>query len=171
MIWIGYSDEGVGTFPDADGQLANSIGAIVCSDSTGKLLWSFNGDGQDQPWIIDCYAMSLSANTLWACCYTDFPIVRIENGTMRQWRNSITGARAIAVDDDHVVLAGGYDNEADRIALLRLDGDRATYLGKLTFPLLRNAKLIQGQSNTLHVVAQGNWTRIEVVEIRAALGL
>ena len=39
------------------------------------MLWRFNGEERADLFIADCYAMALDGNTLWACPYTDFPIV------------------------------------------------------------------------------------------------
>ena len=117
------------------------------------------------------YALALDGNTLWCCPYTDFPIVRVKDGVVVHWRNNVAGASALAVDGEYVLLAGGYDDKSERIALLRLDGDRAQQIGEWRFqPWKRNAAhLLQGQGATLHIVGQGRWTKLSLTTIRAAL--
>jgi hypothetical protein len=99
-----------------------------------------------------------------------FPIVRVEGGVVRHWRNEIAGARALAVDGDHVLLAGGYKDKSERIALLRLSGDLAQQIGEWRFPApeLNTAHLLQGQGATLHIVGHGRWTKLSLATIRAA---
>src|SRR5215831_11736294 len=103
--------------------------------------------------IDDCYALTLDGFTLWCCPYTDFPIVKVERDEVRRWRNKVAGARALAVEGDLVLLAGGYGDQAERIALLRLGDDQAHQIGKWQFQRSdRNAaRLLQGRGETLHI--------------------
>ena len=56
----------------------------------------------------DCYALNATDDGVWACPYTDFPLVRFVPGEpVRWWRNEITGPQAIAIDDIKALLAGG----------------------------------------------------------------
>jgi hypothetical protein len=86
------------------------------------------------------------------------------------WRNEVAGARALAVDGDHVLLAGAYNDKSERIALLRLDGDLAQQIGEWRFraPERDAARLLQGQGATLHIVGHGRWTKVSLATIRAA---
>src|SRR5262249_30512228 len=103
--------------------------------------------------------------------HTEFPIIRVADGVVDHWQNDITGACALAVDDEYVLLAGGYDDEVDRIALLRLDGDRAKQIGEWRFglPDRTAAHLVQGQGATLHIVGQGRWTKLSLPTVRASV--
>jgi|SRR5579872_216924 len=169
-IWVGYFDEGVFSNPHKDGSFPVSSSGIARFDRDGSVLWRFNGEDR-KLFVIDCYAMALDGNTLWSCPYTDFPIVRVRDGVVDRWKNDIAGASAIAVDGDHVLLAGGYKENANRIALLHLAGDRARSLGKWRFPGWQQstAHLMQGQGDTLHIVSPAGWTRLSVAAIRARL--
>lgn len=163
-LWVGYFDEGVFDSPSGSGTRPVSSGGIVQFDAAGEICWSFNDRVPNSRLVADCYAMTLNGNTLWACYYTDFPIVRIDKGKTRYWRNAIAGAHAIAVQDGIAILAGGYDEDAGRVAVLRLEGDTSRPIGSLSFrpPAPGSAGLVQGRGSTLHIVSDGSWTRIPV---------
>lgn len=132
--WVGYFDEGI--FPDLndDGTLSISESGLVQFAADGTVLWSYIDAEDAKGRIDDCDALTLSGNAAWTCFYSDFPIVRIEDGRVQWWSNSvIAGASALAVDDEHVVLAGGYGEESERIALIHLKDWRAAFLGEMKF--------------------------------------
>lgn len=105
LVWVGYFDEHLDQ-------------ALAAFDDAGRQAWGWPA-GRD--WPLDCYALSATENDVWACPYPGFEIWRVSGGAMTGWRNPVAGARAIAAKERHVILAGGYDEEADRVALLRLD--------------------------------------------------
>jgi hypothetical protein len=170
-IWCGYFDEGVFAGPNKDGSWPVSASGIARFGPDGSVLWRFNGEERADLSIADCYALALEGTTLWCCTYTDFPIIRVEDGIVDHWQNEVAGAGALAVDGDYVLLAGGYNDKSDRLALVRLVGDRAQQSGELRFqpPKRDAAHLLQGQGSTLHIVGQGRWTRVSVASIRASL--
>lgn len=170
-IWVGYFDEGVFSGPSDAGSWPISSSGIAHFGPDGSVLWRFNSEDRADLFIADCYSLALDGNAAWCCPYTDFPIVRVKDGAVDRWRNDVAGARAIAVDGDHVLLAGGYKDKSDRIALLRLEGDRAQQIGEWRFPLQdRNAAhLLRGQGATLHIAGQGFWTKLSLVALRASL--
>jgi len=171
-IWAGYFDEGIFSGPNKDGSWPISSSGIAHFAPDGTVLWTFNSEDRADLSIADCYALTLNESTLWCCCYTDFPIVRVRSGTVRYWRNGIPGASALATDGHHVLLAGGYRDQARQIALLRLDGEQARPLGDVPFqpPTHGAANLLQGHGATLHIVAQGRWRRLDLATVSAALG-
>ncbi len=170
-IWVGYFDEGIFAGPNEDESWPISSSGIARFAPDGTVLWRFNDEERTDLSIADCDAWTLDGNTLWSCPYRDFPIVRVERGVVRHWRNGIAGAKALAVGADHVLVAGGYSEEAGRVALLRLDDDQAQQLGELHLqpPERGAAGLAQGQGATLHFVGQGRWTKLNVAAVRAAL--
>jgi hypothetical protein len=172
-IWVGYFDEGVFSGPMEDGSWPISSSGIARFGPDGRVLWKFNDQERAGLSIDDCYALTLDGSTPWCCPYTDFPIVQIERDTVKRWRNKVAGAKALAVEGDLVLLAGGYRGQSERIALLRLGDDQAHQIGEWQFEQLdRNAaRLLQGRGETLHVVRQGNWTKVSLTTIRAARGL
>jgi hypothetical protein len=169
-IWAGYFDEGIFGGQDSDGNWPVSSSGIARFAVDGTVLWRFNDQRPTEYTIADCYSLTLNGNTAWCSPYTDFPIARIEGGVIRYWKNEIAGARAVVADADHVLLAGGYKDRADRIALLRLNGDRAELVGETRFhPPKSAAGLVQGQGSTLHIVSQGFWTQLNLITVRTAL--
>jgi hypothetical protein len=162
-IWVGYFDEGI-----FGGTLGS--GGIVRFNDAGHPLWAYNDEARSgKSFIDDCYAMTLAGNELWTCFYSDFPITRIEDGKETNWRNSLSGAKALAIDGATVLLAGGYTLEQTRIALVELRDTGAAPLGSYHHLALKDAALIQGQSDTLHIVSGGHWSRVSVADARAAL--
>jgi hypothetical protein len=166
-FWISYFDEGIfGGGEDAEGNWPISSAGLAHFTPAGQPDWRFNSNRHSDYSIADCYALSLTGNVAWLCPYMDFPIIRVENGSTKFWRNEVAGARAIAVEGNHVLLAGGYGHESDRITLLRLEENRAVNLGEARLPIadpmvLRREK---GMNGVMHVIHAGQWTRIRVEE-------
>lgn len=170
-VWVGYFDEGVFGGPNRDGSWPVSSGGIVQFDAGGKPCWLFNEHVQNTRAVADSYAMTLSGSALWACYYTDFPIVRVERGKAKFWANDIAGAKAVAVKDDVVVLAGGYGDETSRIAVVRLERGAARHIGSLSFAAspAGSAGMVQGRGSIMHVVADGLWSKFSVHRVVQAL--
>lgn len=170
-IWVGYSDEGLFATRKHDGTWPIETSGIARLAPNGNILWNFDTDRISDHSIVDCYALTLVGNTPWCCTYTDFPIIRVDCGVPRHWQNGVDGAVALAIDGDHVLLAGGYYDEANRIALLCLEGKRARSIGelRLEMPTRHHEGLVQGQGRMLHIVGQKRWTRLDVATVLAAL--
>lgn len=85
-----------------------------------QLDWRFPSHVQ-QPWgaISDCYA-NVGDTDVWACYYTDWPVVRIRGGAVIRWPNTVSGAKAIALDQYRVALYGGYGPDCDRLVIGQL---------------------------------------------------
>lgn len=172
-IWVGYFDEGVFASINTDGSWPVSSSGIARFDGGGGVLWEYNSEQRQDPHIADCYALTLEGNRAWYCFYMDFPIISVSEGEVRHWENSLAGARALAVDGNHVLLAGGYDDKAGRVALLRLWNRKAEVLGEIQIPAPSReaASLVQGQGDTIHLVDQGVWRRFSVRAVRDRLGV
>jgi hypothetical protein len=159
-IWGGYFDEGV--FGDSIG-----TGGIVQFDGQGKLLWSLNEqEAEDRLFVSDCYSLTLDGSDAWSCYYADFPIVKIRDAQIRDWPNEICGAKALAVDRSQILLAGGYGEEQNRLALVSLEENQSRLVGCCKMAELSNASLIQGRSSTIHVVHDQTWVRVTLDEAR-----
>ena len=161
-IWAGYFDASVLAV-----DTTISSAGIARFDADGRLIWRYKDQENGNPFNDDCYAVTADGTTVWSYFSGDFSIVRIQHGAVRLWRNQIAHADAIAVDGDHVLLAGGHREHRSRLALLHLDGDTARQVGMWTFPQPdRNAaRLLQGRGATLHVVGSGKWRRITVASL------
>ena len=163
-IWVGYFDEGV---------FGGSVGAggIVRFGTHGEPLWSYNSQERDgQSFADDCYALTLNGDELWSCFYSGFPILHIRGSDERLWNNDIGGAKALAVDSPFVLLAGGYGDDADRLALLEPGKSEARLLGSYRCSRIANADLLCGRASVIHAVKDGSWTSITVAEALARLG-
>jgi hypothetical protein len=163
-VWVGYFDEGVFGGQKKDGSWPVSSGGIVQFDAVGRPLWSFNEQVREQYSIADAYAMTLSGTDLWACFYTDFPIARISGGKPVFWSNRVSGAKAIAVRDDIVMLGGGYGEDANRITLVKLDGTSSREVGSFRYEKEKRgaAGLLQGRGSVIHIVGDGVWSKVPV---------
>jgi len=172
-IWTGYLDEGVDASPDADGGSPVSTAGLAQFGIDGRLLWNFNAENRAGIHVDGSAALTVDGHRVWCCPHFQYPIVRIENGSVDYWQNDILQSRALAVEGDCVLLASDYvEGEKHRLVLVRLLGDRSERLGDLQFPMPpQGAGLVQGRGAELHVVAQGRWTRIGVAAVRAALNL
>ncbi|HUS34759.1 MAG TPA: hypothetical protein VM680_05350 [Verrucomicrobiae bacterium] len=159
MIWVSYFDEGIfGNYGWSE-----PIGApgLVCFDATGRKLWEFKApEGFDA--MADCYAMNVADDSVWACYYTDFPVVNIDaQRNVRAWANEFAGATAMAVDERRVVLWGGYGEEGSRCVSQNF-GDRKLEKAKkvpLRFPAgveAKNVRLI-GRGSALHLFDGCRW--------------
>jgi hypothetical protein len=161
-IWVGYFDEGI-----FGGSLGS--GGLVQFDDFGHPLWSYNDpSGGRQSCIDDCYALSLDGDEIWTCFYSDFPIVRVKGGLETLWTNKVIGSRALAIDGSFVLLAGGYKEDANRLALLKLEQGEAKLMGAFQCPEIENADLLSGHSSVIHSVKDDRWTRISVSDVRSA---
>ena len=162
LIWVAYFDEGVfGNYG-----WSRPIGApgLVCFDENGKVFWEFKapaGAGM----IADCYAMNQAGDSVWACYYTDFPVVRIDGGRkVRAWKNTVAaGANAMAVNGQRVILWGGYGDKRMRCVELECGEDEMRLVEELSmsFPDEVEGKGLQviGRGSTFHAFAGARWYR------------
>ncbi|WP_174279970.1 hypothetical protein [Sphingomonas bacterium] len=187
-IWVGWFDEGVvgndnWRLPGHD--WAPSSNGVACFAADGPLLslpdWP---DGTSI--IADCYAQNVTGSGAWVCPYTEFPLVCFEpDHPTRWWRSDVAGAKAIAVDGRHALLAGGYREDAARLALVELagegDGEQASLLATWIMPLRRlpppsndwapvwdAPDLLVGRGGVLHLIVDHRWYRWHVETVVAA---
>ncbi|GBR16461.1 hypothetical protein LV564_15695 [Komagataeibacter nataicola] len=163
-VWVGYYDQGIFAPEDEHGNPPVSAGGIVQFDADGRKSWAWNDTPPSGMGVDECYAMTLAGNVLWSSFYSGFPVACVRDHKPRAWRNTIDGARALAIEGEMVVLAGGYAPEADRIAVLRLGHDSAECIGVGTFALPPSTEplCLQGRDNIVHIIAQQRWTRLSV---------
>ncbi|BCJ46980.1 hypothetical protein GCM10010168_35000 [Actinoplanes ianthinogenes] len=173
--WAGYFDEGVyGNYGWA-GPGPSPVGdcGLIRFGPDGALDWRFD-ELDDLPFIDDCYALNVTGETAWACYYSGFPLVRVQDGRATVWRNDLAhGARALLVGDGRVALAGGYRGDRDRLVVAEL-GDgvlHETGRYRLTLPggdpLPDGARLV-GRGPDLHVFAGPDWYRLRIDAVSGA---
>jgi hypothetical protein len=166
-IWVAYFDEGIFGVADPDGSWPPASSGLAVFDALGKCQWRFALEGYS---IADCYALSTSGQEVWASPYAEFPVFCIEGAGVRSWKNSIVGARAITAGNGHVVLAGGYKDNANRVSLLRLDKHEAMPVGELRLPeIAGSTSFLRGRDGVLHAVIGDQWLRIAIADWLAAL--
>jgi hypothetical protein len=111
-IWVGYFDEGIfGNFGwgNPGPEPLGSRGIVRWSVEFDK-VWEYTAAHDYE--LADCYALNVDTDRVWACPYTDFPIIEIESdrATVRATRN-VSGPRGLLVAGEHVALLGDYANE------------------------------------------------------------
>ena len=171
QIWVGYSDEGVygnyGWGPP-NGPIPVGAPGIVSFTSDLERSWGFpSGDTSSCSIVDDCYALNADGETIWACYYHDFPVVRIRDGVVRAWTNEVRGATALAVSSDQVWLAGGYGPERDQLVTGTLRRDRLQVQATKRIVLPDESELppgaaITGVGSRLHVVHGQDWFILDV---------
>lgn len=118
--------------------------------------------------ISDCYALNVAGETVWACYYTGFPVVRVDNGRVSSWSNQISGASNLLVAPDHTAaLVGGFAGAQWRISAGRLGPSEfdVTTQHQLTMPdgsePPRETRLA-GRGPDLHAIVGDTWYRIDL---------
>ncbi|HJS45088.1 MAG TPA: hypothetical protein VJ753_01685 [Rhizomicrobium sp.] len=160
-VWVGWFDEGI--FGNDNWRLpghewAPSAYGIAAFDDHGALLKHATLES-----MADCYALNVFGNEAWARPYTDFPLWQMNDEQERVWPTSAGGTRAIAVSYPYVLTAGGYQNQANMVFLVELDGQNARQLGKWRLPfgarIPAEVHLLDGRGDKLHVVRDHHWHR------------
>ncbi|MDH7975731.1 hypothetical protein QH494_26390 [Sphingomonas sp. AR_OL41] len=189
-IWVGWFDEGMfgGGWSVPGMEWPPSSNGVACFAPDGSVVevpsWP-----EEAGMIADCYVLTPAGSGVWTSPYTDFPLVRFVPGEpARWWRNELAGPKAIAVDATYALVAGGYRDDAARLALVHLDepgsGQPAVPLATWRMPLRpappplndwapvwETPSLLTGRDSTLHLIDDGKWHQWRVADAVAALGL
>jgi hypothetical protein len=174
-VWVGYFDEGVyGNNGWGDAGSPPPLGApgLVRYSPDLEPDWHYPADAR-QSWgaISDCYALNIDGDTAWACYYTDFPVVRIEAGTVTGWRNSIArGVHALAIADETIAMCGGYGPNHDVLTIAGRDQDQLHKLAEYRLVLadgspLPDATRAIGRGADLHLINRGEWHRLDLDDL------
>lgn len=184
-IWVGWFDEGI--YGNSDWHVVGrewppSSRGIGCFDDCGVIL-PLPEFPHEAGIIADCYALTSVDDGVWACPYTDFPIMQLRRSQPALWwASDLAGPKAVAVDGAHILAAGGYGGKANRLVLLSLDGvkqgGRARQLAQWALPLSRlpvpendwspvwnHPTLLTASRDTIHLVDNGVWHRWRVAEL------
>lgn len=164
QVWVGYFDEGV-----YGGEALPAHGLVRFSGSL-RPVWQHPFDSE---WgvIDDCYALNVDGETVWACYYTDFPIVRVQGDEVSGWRNDIGGATALAVAGSRVALFGGYEPGHDRLAVGDLVDGRLQVTDRYRLALPDGSPLpvetrAVGRGSELHFLTDRDWYRLSLSDLR-----
>ena len=161
-IWVGYFDEGVYGNDGWGSPGPEPVGSPGIVRFTPGLEVAWEYPLHESATIDDCYALNVVGDEVWACCYSDFDVIRIRDGLIRSWSNEVEGARAIAISGDSVALFGGYGKDHDRLVIGSLDEDELTVdvTGRLTMPngrRLPQDAVVVGRGDELHVLVGLEW--------------
>ena len=171
-IWVGWFDEGI--FGNDEWRVPGldwppSANGVACFAEDGALVdlpeWPTEAGS-----IGDCYALNAVGDGSWSCTYVDFPLVhRVPGNPVRWWRNTLAGASALATSGAHVLLAGGYGSEADRLTLLAVDGigqgEDARAIARWGLPLRERARAEEGEPAWEHpTLLVGRGDAIHLIE-------
>ncbi|MEU7783046.1 hypothetical protein [Amycolatopsis sp. NPDC049159] len=174
-IWVGYFDEGVfGNFGWGEPESSPPVGAsgLVRFSAALTREWEFSSQNAGSS-IDDCYALNVTDDTVWACYYSDFPIVRVDEDTVTGRHNEVHGAKALATDGSHVALYGGYRPDGNRLVTGVLTDDRFQVTGEHLLadpdgkPLPAGTRVV-GRGPDLHVIAGENWWRLGLEDLEGA---
>jgi hypothetical protein len=160
--WVGYFDEGVfgnfgwgGPGPEPIGRFG-----INCFGSDLRLAAHAPAEYE----IADCDAMNVVEESVFACCYTDWDIVRLSRSDEpRAWTNEVAGASQIVVSEHHVALVGGYGESRDRVVVGQLTADRfepvTTTSLLIDGRVMSGDELLRASGSSLHALAHGRFYR------------
>ena len=173
-VWVGYFDEGVyGNYgwgePGAPAPIGSSGLIRFSPDLSPDWHYGSNDDtGEDD--IDDCYALNVADETAWSCYYSDFPVVRIRDGQVRGWPNSVTGVNALVADGHHVALVGGYAADSHRITAGTLHDEEFAVTAEYELTLPDGSPVpatlaVIGRGPELHVITENIWYRIDLAEM------
>lgn len=158
-LWAAYFDEGI--FGNYGWSEPLGGAGLVCFDLEGRVVWEFMPpEGFGHP--CDCYAFNVAGPEVWACYYTDFPVVRIDSThRVEGWLNDVEGANALVTDGRRVLLWGGYGEFRTRAVLLELEESVAVEKRRLRLERpngesLEHAEVV-GRGSTLHALAGNRW--------------
>jgi hypothetical protein len=175
-IWVGYFDEGVyGNYGWGDAGAPPPLGAPGLVRFSPDLEPDWRYPTNVEPWgaISDCYALNIDGDTAWACYYTDFPVVRVQAGTVMGWRNTIAhGARALAVADPNIAMCSGYGPNRDVLVIASRGQDQLHKLSEYRLvlpdgsPLPATVQAI-GRGADLHLINEGEWYRLDLDDLPA----
>ena len=168
MAWLSFRfDEGVFGNYGWDKPIGGA--GLVCFDSQGHVTWEFEPPaGVDT--IADCYAFNVAADSVWACYYTDFPVVKVDaSRQVRAWKNDISGANALAVDGRRIALWGGYGDRRSRCVVQEIADHTLTNPAEIELgfpPGIDGAPVrVIGRDTALHAFIGTSWLSFNLGEI------
>ena len=118
-IIVAYGDEGILGGVGEWGPVGGT--GISEFDENFRQVWAYPCGGRVDR-IIDCYALNIVGEDVWAYGYDTFDIVKIKNGEVETLSNDlIEGASDILISGTTIALAGGYDESADKLSIYSVE--------------------------------------------------
>lgn len=169
--WVGYFDEGISGNLNWGGPGPEPIGAhgLVRFDENLELAWEFPDDTPfDSIW--DCYALNVADEVVWACYYTDFPVVRIDAGRVTGWPTEAQGPHAVVTDGYRCALVGSSgDGSVVVVGELSYDG-RFTAVRETALAVPHRPVAMIGRGDTLHVLDDRTHYKVDLEQLMLPAG-
>jgi hypothetical protein len=153
--WVSYFDEGVlgNDGWDTPGPPPSASG-LALFDADLRCSWQYPGHPEHGE-ILDCYALNVDGENVWAYYYTGFPVVRVTDGRVTGWSTTVRGAHHLLTNGYHCALVGEYDHP-DRVTVGQLHATgRYEIRHRLRIRLPGDAELsgaeLVGRGKRLHV--------------------
>ena len=166
-FWVAFSD--VGVFD----RVGEGKHGLVRFDAELEVAWRFEGNRDFE--IVDCEAITLSGDDLWAYNEPDFDLVRVRDNEVRRWRAptkaEVWGVQALATDAQTVLMAGGWsEKDCDRRVVAELGDDDWRVVEKRCLTLANGAPLpaevpMVGRDGALHVFVGRDWHTVSVADL------
>jgi hypothetical protein len=129
-IWVSYFDEGV--FGNYGWQEPMGMSGLVSFAKSGERRFAYDSGAARTDDICDAYAMNVAGpSDVWVYFYTEFPIVRILDGSYHVWKLGHAGSRALAVHQDHALLFSDYEHRSVAYVIELRAGGKAKKTGKI----------------------------------------
>lgn len=192
-VWVGWFDEGLSNNMDRFSKDIDQTAVVAACFAADGAMLPVGPAPDDAGFLADVCAMTVAEDGAWVCPYTEFPLLHLRPGQpVRWWRNKLFGVNSIATDGRHALLAGGYSNDAARIALVELGGDgqgeEVRMIASWWLPLVERVPpehehpslaehfiwerptLLAGRGDMLHLVQDSIWYSWRVGDAVEALG-
>lgn len=168
-IWVSYFDEGIyGNLGWGEPGGPEPIGApgLIRWWPDGTIEWTYDPPSGVN-YIADCYALNVARDEVWACYYTEFPLIRIAlDGSITSWHTPTTGARSLAVGGGRAAFYGGYGEDANRCLLLELGNGKLVELASARLMLPSGTPFtgehVVGRGPLLHAFDGPRWYKLDV---------
>jgi hypothetical protein len=159
-FWVGYWDIASG----------DEFNGLMKFDANGTVLWPPNID-KPPLHVFDCWTLNVIGNKVWAYYELDYPITSIDaDAEIDVRRCGVEGASGLAIDGDMAILVGGYEEDKNRLTLLRLHDDYTDVVATFRIqPGWRfdpdRPSLLEGRGDSFHMVHKGSWWRLSVADV------
>lgn len=173
-VWAGYGSMAIlGTsngWGDPGPAPPGWRGVVRYEPDALQPIWQYP---QGSPWgnLDCCCALNITGDGTWIYYYSNFPIVRITDRGLTGWHNDqVKGAKALAVDDPHVALYGGYGPNHDLLTVGTLTDDRLEITHQYQVVMPDGAPVerhtMVGRGPYLHTVVGNEWLQLSLTDTR-----
>lgn len=165
-VWIGYFDEGIGgNFGWGEpGPVPLGRAGIVRWSTRFEKLWEYQA--VDRYRLDDCYVLNVDRCGAWACPYGDFPVIRIDSGTVIVRPTAgVSGPRGLLVAGSAVAFIGSYESEGS-LRIGTLDGLAGLRKSRVALPNGRRAPVghLTCRGSVADLFVGGDWYTFDLAE-------